>query len=241
LAAAAALVASAAHADTWGVSVYGGWNGSLNSDARFTDPDTNWTVHDIPWDGQSFSFAGAAPYYGLRLSIWPSAMPGWGVALDFTHAKVKANRTASVSHSGTINGNPTSGTNQVQELFGVLEFTDGLNILTLNALYNLQRYGMVQPYVGVGAGISIPHVEVTGNSGGPPNVPFQRTFAYEFGGPAVQALIGAEVPVTRRISLFGEYKLSWTSIDSPLTGGYRIETSIVTNHLLAGATWRFAP
>jgi lipid A oxidase len=237
---AVSLAAGTATADTWGVSLYGGWNGSFDSDVNFTGPDTDWTVRSVPWDGLSFTFTGAAPYYGARLSFWPSAMPGWGLALDFTHAKVQAHRSATVSHSGRINGVPTSGSNQVQELFDVLEFTDGLNLVTLNALYQLPSYGMFHPYIGAGVGISIPHVEVTGNSGGPPNVPFPRTFAYEFGGPAAQALIGAEVALSSRISLFGEYKLSWTNINSPMNGDYEIHTTVVTNHIIAGATFKFA-
>jgi lipid A oxidase len=235
---AAVFAANPASADVWGVTLYGGWNGSFDSDVRFSDPDTDWTVHSVPWDGLSFTFTGKSPYYGARLSFWPSAMPGWGVALDYTHAKVQAKRDATVSYSGTIDGTPTSGSAQVPTLFDVLEFTDGLNLITLNALYKLQPYGIIQPYVGAGAGISIPHVEVTGHA---PTTSFPRTFAYEFGGPALQALIGAEVPINGRLSLFGEYKLSWTDITSPMTGGYQIHTTVVTNHLIGGATFKFAP
>jgi lipid A oxidase len=231
-----ALAAGSAAADTWGVSLYGGWNGSFDSDVNFTGPGTNWTVRSVPWDGLSFTFTGAAPYYGARLSYWPSALPGWGLAFDFTHAKVQARRDATVSYSGTINGTPPPGSAPVSSLFDVLEFTDGLNLLTLNALYKLPSYGMIHPYVGAGAGISIPHVEVTGNGG---SVPFPRTFAYEFGGPAAQALIGAEIAISNRVSLFAEYKLSWTSINSSMNGGYEIHTNVVTNHIIAGATLTF--
>ncbi len=230
--------ASVARADTWGISVYGGWNGSFNSDVNFTGPSTNWTVRNVPWDGLSFTFTGAAPYYGARLSYWPTAMPGWAFALDYTHAKVQASRNATVSYSGEINGGSVSGSGTVSSLFDVLEFTDGLNIVTLNALYKLPSFGMVHPYVGAGAGINIPHVEVTGNGG---SVPFARTFDYEFGGLALQALVGAEVAINKRLALFGEYKLNWAGVNSPLNGGYRIHTNVVTNHILAGVTLKFGP
>src|SRR5262245_46340239 len=105
LGAATVLVAAVpARADTWGISVYGGWNGSLNSDAHFTGPSTDWTVHSIPWDGLSFGQSGGPPYYGVRLSMWPTAMPGWGIAVDFTHAKARAVRDATVSYTGAISG-----------------------------------------------------------------------------------------------------------------------------------------
>jgi hypothetical protein len=47
------------------------------------------------------------------------------------------------------------------------------------------------------------------------------------------------MPVNLRLSLFGEYKLSWTSVNSLLNGGYTIHTNIVTDHLLAGGTLKF--
>jgi hypothetical protein len=52
----------------------------------------------------------------------------------------------------------------------------------------------------------------------------------------VQGLVGAEVALSPLFSLFGEYKLSWTSFDSPITGGYNVKTHLVTHHLLAGAS-----
>ena len=227
------LATAPAGADAWGVSLYGGWNGSLNSDVRFTGPGTDWTLHSVPWDGLSFTQAGGPPFYGARLTYWPSAMRGWGFALEFTHAKARAVGGATVSYSGTF-----SGSDQIQNLFQTLEFTDGLNLVTLNALYQLQPYGMIRPYVGAGAGISIPHVEVTGNGG---TVPFPRTFAYEFGGPAVVGLIGAEVALTRRVALFGEFKVTGTTINSPMNGGYEIHTTMVISQVVAGATYKFGP
>jgi lipid A oxidase len=238
LVAASFFAAGPARADVWALSGYMGWNGSFNSDARFTGPNTDWSVRNVPWDGLSFGFSGGAPYYGVRLSYWPTAWGNIGVALDFNHAKVRAKRNATVSYSGTLTPSPLppSGSDSVANLFDVFEFTDGLNLITLNALYQLRPYGAIHPYLGLGAGISIPHVEVTGHS---PNTPFPTTFGYEFGGPALQGLIGLDVAVTSHLSLFGEYKLSWTSVNSGLNGGYRIHTNVTTNHLLAGATVKF--
>ena len=238
IAAALFLAVAPASADVWAISGYGGWNGSFNSDVHFTGPGTDWTVRDVPWDGVSFAKDGGAPYYGYRVTYWPSAWRNVGIAIDYTHAKIRAQRNATVSYSGTINGGslPPSGSDTVSNLFDVLEFTDGLSLITLNGIYGLQRVGVFHPYVGAGVGISIPHVEVTGHG---PAVPFPRTFAYEFGGPAVQALVGVDVDVTSHLSLFGEYKLSWTTVNSGMTGGDRIHTNVTTNHLLVGATLKF--
>jgi lipid A oxidase len=228
----AAVGVGSASAGSLTVSAYGGWNGSFNSDVNFTGPGTDWTVKNIPWEGLSVG-GGDAPYYGVRVTYWSVLVPNLGIALDYTHAKVRANPAASVSYSGPLGGPSFNGTNTIGNLFGALRFTNGLNLVTLNALYRLRSIGMLHPYVGAGLGISIPEVEVTGNGS---TVNFARTFAYEYGGPAAQGIAGIDLTLTKRISVFTEYKLSWTSVNSPITGGDRIHTTIVTNHLLAGLT-----
>jgi lipid A oxidase len=238
-AAATVLSAGAANAGTWQVSAYGGWNGSFNSDVHFTGPGTDWTVSDVPWDGVSFAKSGGAPYYGYRLTYWTTAWKNFGLAIDYTHAKIRAVRDATVNYSGTLDGSTFDGSDQIQNLFDVLEYTDGLNLVFLDGLYKLPQRGIFHPYVGAGLGISIPHVEVTGVAGGTGAVPFHRTFAYEYGGVAAEALVGADVQLTKRIAFFGEYKISYAKVDSPLTGGYKIHTTTITNHVLAGLSFAF--
>ena len=46
------------------IGVYGGWNGSFDSDIHLSQPGgTNMTLNDVPWDGESF---GPPPYWGAR-------------------------------------------------------------------------------------------------------------------------------------------------------------------------------
>jgi lipid A oxidase len=222
-----------AQASEFSLGVYGGWNGSFNSDVRFTDPDTDWTVNSVPWQGLSFLGDGGAPYYGVRGTWWSDQ--NWGVMLDFTHAKVRADPNATVNYGGVLDGGNNSGSGPVSGLFDLLEFTDGINILTINGMYRFRPVGHFRPYVGAGIGINVPHVEVESPGGSP----FPRTFAYEYGGFAAQALAGVEVPVGEHFSLFGEYKLSWAGVNAPMEGGYRIHTDIITNHILAGVSVRF--
>ena len=55
-----ACAASPAYAETQ-IDVYGGWNGSFDSDIHLVQPGgTNMTLDDVPWDGDSF---GAPPYW----------------------------------------------------------------------------------------------------------------------------------------------------------------------------------
>jgi lipid A oxidase len=233
---AALLVAAPARAE-FQIGLYGGWNGTHNSDVTFTGPGTNWTVQSVPWDGLPFTFDGAAPYYGARVIYWPDSMPHWGLMFDLTHAKVRAKADATVNYSGTINGNPVNGTDQIGNIFDRLEFTDGFTMLTVNSMYRFEPLGRFQPYVGAGAGISIPHVEVTG-AGVASGLP--TTFDYAYGGFAAQVLAGVDIEVTRHFSLFTEYKFSWAGINAPLSdSAYRIHTDLFTHHVLFGASVRF--
>ncbi len=228
-----ALTATASAAGEFQVGVYGGWNGTHNSDVTFTDPDTNWTVQGVPWAGLPFTFDGEAPYYGARVTYWPDSLPNWGFMVDLTHAKVRAKAGATVNYNGTIDGGAVGpGSDQIGNLFSLLEFTDGFTLLTVNGMYRFEPMGRFRPYVGVGLGINIPHVEVEGAG----VVPFNRTFDYEFGGMAAQFLAGVDVKLTNRFSLFTEYKFSWAGIDAPMVDGYRIHTNLFTHHVLLGAS-----
>src|SRR5690606_11996991 len=112
-----------------------------------------------------------------------------GLSIDFAHAKVYADEQAFIN-----SGDWTK-----------LEFTDGLNILTANMLYKFFPESPLQPYVGAGVGITIPHVEVTRPSG--------TTFEYQYGGPAVQLQAGIEYRIHDNWSTFLEYKGNYSMVD----------------------------
>lgn len=216
-------------------SVYGGWNGSLDSDVHLTQPnDTNMTLSDVPWDGLSFSNSGGPPYYGFRGIYWLDSKPGWGIAIDYNHAKARAKSGASVSVSGTRDGGDVSGTETVGETFSLLEFTDGLNMLLVNAMYRWQGPRWT-PYVGLGVGLSIPHVEVRRAD------ETTRTFEYQVAGVAAEGLAGLEWRLSDRWGLFGEYKLSYAEVDADLDGGGSLETDMWTNHVIFGVSFHFQP
>ena len=67
----------------------------------------------------------------------------------------------------------------------------------------------------------------------------KSTFAYTYGGLAAQVLAGVDIKLTKRLSVFTEYKLSWAGVNAPMNGGYRIHTNIITNHILAGVALSF--
>ena len=113
-----------------------------------------------------------------------------------------------------------------------LEFTDGLNILTLNAYRRFPdaAYGLT-PYVGGGLGVAVPRVEYDDGQG--------RTDEYQLTGPAVALMAGASYDVTDSVSVFGEYKGTYSQNEADLIGGGTLESDIVTNALNLGVSFNF--
>lgn len=200
-----------AYAGDLQISAYGGVNETHDSDVKI-GPVTH---ADVPWDGLSFE---APVYWGVRGTYWTDATPDWGFAVDFTHAKVKA---------ASLPPNVTR-----------LEFTDGLNLLTFNAIRRWDNIGQgFDFYAGAGLGLSIPYVEVTtvnnhGSGAG-------ETLNYRFGGPAIQMLAGTHFELVDNVHLFGEYKLSHNWLDASIHGGQRVKTKLLTHHAVVGVSYTF--
>lgn len=209
------LLAPAAAKAEFQLSVYGGVNTANSSDLTIDTPLVNGTF-DIDWFGDSFEMP---PYWGARGTWWLTDfnMPRWGVAVDLTHAKAKADLD-----------DPVVGAS-----FSHLEFTDGLNTLTLNGLYRAPINNWFGVYAGVGAGVAIPHVEVK-------TIPYQgTTWEYQASGPDVQGLIGANVNLGHGFSLFGEYKANYSFNDVDLVGGGTLETNVLTHQFAIGVSFAF--
>jgi len=194
------------------VSLYGGYQVAADSKVKGVDQNGNAFNFTAQWEGKSFT---PPLYYGLRFTHWYEN--DWGVSLDFSHAKVYAD-TSTLQKSG----------------FEILEFTDGLNILTINAL---KRYPSISHdwvlYWGVGVGVSIPHVEVKTTS----NV--LRTFEYQVAGFAFQGQVGIAYPIVDAWSLFTELKINHTINDVDLYGGGNLQTNITTSAVNFGVNYSF--
>ena len=146
-------------------AVYGGFQSSPHSRVTPAEGDSFLAA----WKGDSMSFP---IYLGLRYTEWLD--DEWGWAVNYTHTKAKADAD-------------TLTTNNYQ----TLEFTDGANPLTLVALRRFAPMnGGIKPYVGVGAGISVPHVEEQ-RTGAYAN---KKTFEYQYGGPRVDRFGWLQIP-----------------------------------------------
>ena len=192
------------------ISVYGGWQTSPHSSVSGTRANGTSFRSTIGWDGKSFEMP---PYYGVRAMWWQPNDIGYGI--EFTHAKVYA---------------PTS---EMPEGFSRLEFTDGHNIVTANIAKRwpglwAERFS---PYVGAGLGIAVPHVDVTENG--------NRTFGYQYTGPALRLTAGASYDLNDRWAAFGEYQFTISDNEADLEGGGTLETRLITNALNVGLSFRF--
>lgn len=190
------------------IGAYGGAPYTYPSAVRIEGgPDTRFVIDPVAWDAKPFDHP---IYYGVRIARW-SRDSSFGSLLDFTHSKAYAQRSAPANAEGMLNGQPVPKGKTIGDIFHHFEFTHGHNMLTLNGLFRLPfGTAMVKPYVGLGAGVSLPHTEVQYRG-----VVGKRTYEYQYTGPAVQALIGIELRIPR-LSYFVEYKLSFADYLAPL-------------------------
>lgn len=189
------------------VGAYGGVAHTHPAIVEITKPDGNVTVRDFDWIGRPFV---APVYYGAR--VWKWGPPGrTGTMVDFTHAKAIAKPDSVAKFTGSVNGQRLPDSAPIRDVFSKLEFSHGHNMLTYNGLLGIGSVlGWLRPYVGAGAGISLPHSEV---GYAKDNV---RTYEYHFAGFVGQGLAGIEIDLGRT-SLFLEYKFTYAPYDIPLT------------------------
>ncbi len=230
------VFAFTAHAE-FVVSVYGGVADTLDTDVKLSQPGgTDLTFSDVSWTDKSFE---GPIYYGLRLNYWFKESNGWGVGVDFTHAKMYAELDDTVNVSGTRAGTPVAGAEPLRNTFQELTFSHGYNLFTFNGMYRWFPNGVrddtflgrLQPYVGLGLGIAVPHVEIEING--------DRTEEYQYTGPAFQGLGGINFDVYKKFSLFMEYKLTYSDMDADLTSGGSVEVEPWTNHFIFGLSYSF--
>jgi hypothetical protein len=187
-------------------AAYAGAQYTYPSDVRIARPGTDITAHAVPWEGRPFEHP---IYYGARVQRWLPAS-AFGGMVDFTHSKVYSPMEEKIRFSGVKDGSALPAEARVEDVFHKLEFTHGHNMLTLNGLWRLPfSTAFFSPYVGAGIGVSLPHSEVQLRG------EHNRTYEYQYTGPAFQLLIGVEFRIPR-LSYFVEYKWTAASYRAPL-------------------------
>ncbi|MCB1485134.1 MAG: lipid A oxidase [Hyphomicrobiaceae bacterium] len=193
------------------------------SDFKLKRPNgTDMTLKRMGWDGDAFYFPIDG---GARVIHWTGSV---GYMIDFMHnkaiarlgkgahgRKIKNGVVEDVETTGTLNGKPAPSPLHLTDLFDRMEFTHGHNVLLLSGLVRFAPItAKIRPYLGIGFGASVPHVEAwfTGEALD------RRTNEYQYAGPAFQILAGLELR-NGRGSFYLEYKYIWSSIEAALTGG----------------------
>ncbi len=201
---------STATAQSFQISAYLGVQGALDSGVEGHDPGGVGPFDFDPgWDGNSLD---NPVYFGFRGTWWRDERSG--IALEINHQKVYGDPDTIAARG-----------------FERLEFTDGLNLVTVNYMRRFPLGGRMTPYLGAGLGLAIPHVEVE-TAGG-------RTFEYQTTGLAAVAIAGLDYALSDRWSVFGEAKLAHARVDADLDNGGRLETSVTTGALNAGLSYHF--
>ena len=191
------------------LSFYGGSYVAGGSDVAIRDPQLGNDRFPIEWDT---SETDGLPYLGLRATAWRSA--SFGIGIDFAQNSVFASADS------------------LPDDYTELQFTDGLNTLTVNAYRRwTNALGDVSPYVGGGLGVALPRVEVAATG--------SATDEFQLTGPAATWIAGASMPINDSWSVFGEYKGTISANTADLDSGGTLETDVLTNALNIGVSFNF--
>jgi lipid A oxidase len=226
------LGAGSARAETT-LTLYLGMSLTHDSDVRVRLRDgTDLKYRGISWASRSFELPF---YYGLQLTHHFEPRRDWGLRLDFFHDKAYADAGAAVPVTGTRGGERVDTTEPLNTTVQGFNMSHGTNYLTLNVLRRWNSgpepgsTGRLQPYVGAGAGLMIPHVEATVGS--------ESVGEYQLTGPAFQLLGGLAWPFASRLSVMGEYRLTRGAASVDVPGG-ELDTTLYTHHFIAGPSLR---
>ncbi|MBI1386531.1 MAG: hypothetical protein GC150_16615 [Rhizobiales bacterium] len=216
------------------LSAYSGVSYTHDSVVSIESPDGTFTeLDDVSWNGEPFR---NPIYYGMRAGGWLGGLPFGGV-IDFTHAKALAQLDNMVTVRRYAKGSlalPNETRERLRDVYSKLEFSHGHNILMATGLYRLPlASARLSPYVGLGLGTSVPHVEIQ-RAGSE-----TRTYGYQTVGPAGQVLLGLEVRLATT-SVFVEYKFSASHYAPSLAepAGGRLVAQLLTHHLIGGFSIR---
>ncbi|MDQ6624066.1 MAG: porin family protein [Verrucomicrobiota bacterium] len=196
---------------------------------------TDLTFHDVSYEGRDFE---TPPFYGARALWFPSESAHWGFGAEFFHIKLYAQTDETVRVTGERGGLGVDDNERIDNTLQQFSLSHGLNYALADVVYRFfpgtRGPGFpncLQPYVGLGIGAAIPHVE--SNVGGL----FHEE--YQLHGPGVQGLVGVNVDLTRHWGVMFEYKVTYANLDSLEIPNGSIELTPITHNLVAGITLRF--
>ena len=226
----------------WVATLYTGDSHTYASDLTVIQPgtDSDASLSRVSWAPHPRGHG--APYYGVRVSYFPSVASHVGAVLDFTHYKMYAETEEPMTLRGEWNGRPVNQYATLASAIQSLEIAHGVNLISLDAEYRWNtRFddGPWQTHIGAGLVAYVPHADGIIDGVGVDE-------SYQYGGFGGQIFGGAEYtlparwqPRNTRLTLLVEGKLDDGNIDLRLDPDTRIETRLTTLHLIAGVSVHF--
>jgi hypothetical protein len=203
-------VATPASAQWYGV-VYLGANKTLDADIAVKGDGYDLAFQKVDFEARPFE---SPQYYGWRLGRFLNDTRRLGVELEFIHLKVIAN--------------PDRLGPTVQQY----RMTHGLNFILAN-LTNRVPFGRSAhgdaPFALIsrlGAGVTVPHAETTIL-----NVTKEQ---YEYAGIGAHAAVGLTAKLKGRLSLVGEYKVTYAKPKITTAHNGTGQMTALTHHVAVG-------
>ncbi len=218
------------------LSIFTGVALSQESDLRLEqNGGTDLTFHDVSFEGRDFN---APPYYGVRALWFPSEDSHWGFGAEFFHMKMYGETDATVHVTGRRSGAPVDAKERIDGTIQSFSLSHGLNYALGDIVHRWKPghrgedfLGRLEPYLGIGLGAVIPHVETT--------VDGRSHEGYQLHGPGVEGLAGVNISLAPHFGLMFEYKFTYANLDSLDIPGGAIEVTPLNHHFVTGLTFSF--
>jgi opacity protein-like surface antigen len=228
----------------WFADLYAGTASTLSNDVfveALKDPTgpTPFTIRHRAVDFDS------SMTFGGRFGYWDETWSWLGLALDVSHFRPDVGRQTVISTEDDATDVVTEPRTFAPLDLSVTAFS--LDLMLRWPLWKSQQYpkGRLQPYVSGGVALFVAVVDDTTNFGPPDR---QSDIDASVG---MKASAGVAWHFLRNWALFGEYRFtrfspefSFTPVPDPDRGfenfdKTRVETDILTHHLLVGVSFRF--
>ena len=190
------------------------------------------------------------PYYGIRFYHFFKNHPHWGFGIDFIHFKVfmADPQTQRVSVTGPWPNVQPDGKILLDDHFSMLNVSHGVNHITLTGIYRLFLFpsvkipdGRLQPFVSLGAGPAVPHLQLTLKQDGQ-LAPKAFSYQLRLGNWGMGLGAGFRWKISPRFGLYGEYKWTYSILnemhyDNGEDG--KVSMRFPTHHLVWGLSFVF--
>ncbi len=217
-------------------SLFTGMAFTQNNDVRVQKNDgTDLTFHDVSFKGRDFE---SPPYYGGRLLWFRDQYSHWGFGGEYFHAKLYANTSQNYLVTGDHAGVAVNNVQPMDRIVQTFSISHGLNLVLGDIVYRWlpgnpgkDFLGRFQPYIGLGLGAAIPHVESRVDNS------FHQN--YQLRGPGLEAFAGVRFHLIEHLALMFEYKFTYAALENMSIPKGSIEMDPLTHHLVAGLSVDF--